>query len=49
MRCYSKAGFLRRVSEARFHVRSLGVEHFGAAVFARGGITERSVLYVVEK
>jgi len=49
VRCYSKAGFLQRVSEARFHVRSLGVEHFGAAVFARGGITERSVLYVVEK
>ena len=49
VRLYSKQGFLSRVREAGFAVEQLGREHFGADTFRRHGITDRSVLYVVEK
>jgi SAM-dependent methyltransferase len=49
VRLYSKAGFLERVAQAGFQVRQLGQEHFGKKTFGIYGITEQSVLYVVEK
>jgi SAM-dependent methyltransferase len=49
VRLYSKSGFLARVREAGFDVHQLGREHFGGETFERHGITEQSVLYVVEK
>lgn len=49
VRLYSKAGFLERVTQAGFNVRQLGQEHFGKKTFRTYGITEQSVLYVVEK
>lgn len=49
VRLYSKGGFLERVSDAGFTVRQLGLDHFGKKTFNLYGITERSILYVVEK
>ncbi len=49
VRLYSKTGFLSRVQQVGFAVRQLGHEHFGKAKFKTYGITEQSVLYVVEK
>jgi len=49
VRLYSKAGFLARVHEVGFAVQQFGHEHFGREVFRKYGITEQSVLYVVEK
>jgi len=49
VRLYSKDGFLTRVRQAGFTVRQLGQEHFGRNNFMKYGITERSVLYIVEK
>ncbi len=49
VRMYSHDGFIARLKEAGFTVRALDQRDFGAAVFARHGISPRSVLYVVEK
>ena len=49
VRLYSKSGFLERVRDAGFEVRELGKEFFGEELFNRTGITNQSVLYVVEK
>jgi glycosyltransferase involved in cell wall biosynthesis/SAM-dependent methyltransferase len=49
VRCYSRAGFVQRIRKAGFHVHALGAEHFGLATLTRCGITNGSVLYVVEK
>jgi SAM-dependent methyltransferase len=49
VRLYSKTGFLERIAEAGFVVRQLGIDHFGGGRLARCGITERSVLYFLEK
>lgn len=49
VRQYSKKGFLSRIKQAGFEVSQLGVEHFGAETFRRHGITNRSVVYIVEK
>jgi SAM-dependent methyltransferase len=49
VRLYSKRGFVERVGRAGFTIRQLGQEHFGRRVFRRHGITDRSVLYIVEK
>jgi SAM-dependent methyltransferase len=49
VRLYSKGGFLSRVCEAGFAVRQLGQGYFGSETFRRHGITDRSVLYIVEK
>jgi ubiquinone/menaquinone biosynthesis C-methylase UbiE len=49
VRMYSKQGFIKRLEGAGFSVSQLGMAHFGASVFSRYGITDRSVLYVVEK
>ncbi len=49
VRLYSKQGFLARVRDAGFVVHQLDRAFFGAETFARHGITQQSVLYVVEK
>ena len=49
VRLYSKAGFVERVEESGFLLHQLGREYFGERLLARTGITNRSVLYVVEK
>ncbi len=49
VRLYSKKGFLSRVQEAGFTVHALGRECFGSAVLKTHGITDQSVLYIVEK
>jgi SAM-dependent methyltransferase len=49
VRRYSKREFLLRTQQAGFGVQQLGWEQFGKDAFDEHGITERSVLYVVEK
>lgn len=49
VRLYSKEGFVERMREARFVVHEYGKGFFGKDVFTRSGITDQSVLYVVEK
>jgi SAM-dependent methyltransferase len=49
IRTYSKNGLLERIETAGFITRQYGVQYFGADVFARHGISQKSVLYVVEK
>ena len=49
VRLYSKQGFLSRVQEAGLKVNQLGRDHFGNGAFTKHGITDRSVLYIVEK
>ena len=49
LRLYGTEDLVARLSAAGFVVRSLDRAHFGADVFARAGIADNSVLYVVEK
>jgi SAM-dependent methyltransferase len=49
IRNYSKKGLLERIETAGFTARQLGKEYFGADVFARHGISDKSILYVVQK
>ena len=49
VRLYSKKGFVDRVQAAGFTLSEYGNEFFGKESFARHGITDQSVLYVVEK
>jgi SAM-dependent methyltransferase len=49
VRLYSKQGFLSRAHDAGFKVNQLGSEYFGAGTFSKHGITDQSVLYVVER
>jgi SAM-dependent methyltransferase len=49
VRLYSRQGFLSRVEQAGFTIYQLGSEHFGKEIFSKHGITDQSVLYVVEK
>lgn len=49
VRLYSKDGFVERLREPGFVVHEYGKEFFGEDVFTRSGITDQSVLYVVEK
>ena len=49
IRLYSKQGFLARVENAGFIVHQFGVGYFGTQAFQKHGISEKSVLYVVEK
>ncbi|MFH1618995.1 MAG: class I SAM-dependent methyltransferase [bacterium] len=49
VRMYSKKGFVSKLEQCGFRVAQFGVDHFGAEVFTKHGIHERSVLYVVEK
>ena len=49
VREYNREGFLVRVREAGFRVEQLGRRHFGWWTFCKQGITQRSILYVVER
>lgn len=49
LRLYSKAGFVERIKEAGLLVHQYGKEYFGVGSFTKHGITNQSVLYVVEK
>lgn len=49
VRVYSRQGFLSRVEQAGFTIHQLDSEHFGKATFRKHGITDQSVLYIVEK
>ena len=49
VRLYSKSGFLDRVRDAGFLVKEYSLDSFGKKVFRRNGITNKSILYVVEK
>ncbi len=49
LRLYGTQDFVARLAAAGFVVRRLDCAHFGADVFARAGIADNSVLYVVEK
>lgn len=49
VRLYTRNGFLARLREAGFSVIELGQDFFGRDQFIRHGITETSMLYVVEK
>lgn len=49
VRLYSKNGFVDRVKEAGFVIYQYGRDFFGKKSFARNGISNQSVLYVVEK
>jgi dTDP-4-amino-4,6-dideoxygalactose transaminase/SAM-dependent methyltransferase len=49
VRVYSREGFIGRLQEAGFIVRQFGPDHFKSAGITRCGITDSSVLYVVEK
>jgi len=49
VRLYSKNGFIRRVRETGFFIHQYGKEYFGEMLFAQSGITNQSILYVVEK
>lgn len=49
LRMYSKKGFIHRAEEAGFSVDQYGWQHFGMCLFAKAGISEKSILYVVHK
>ena len=49
VRLYSKNGFVERVKEAGFVIYQYGRDFFGQELFACNGISNQSVLYVVEK
>jgi SAM-dependent methyltransferase len=47
VRLYAKKDFLKRITQAGFSVRQLGMDFFGSGIFHQCGITPGSVLYVV--
>ncbi|QHT69579.1 class I SAM-dependent methyltransferase [Rhodocytophaga rosea] len=49
VRLYNKKGFMDRVKQAGFKLIALDRNYFKEIEFLRCGITERSVLYIVEK
>lgn len=49
LRLYGTEDFMARLAAAGFVVRRIDRAHFGADTFARAGIADNSVLYVVEK
>jgi SAM-dependent methyltransferase len=49
VRIYTRDGFLTRLGETGFRVIELGQDFFGRDQFVRHGITETSMLYIVEK
>jgi hypothetical protein len=49
VRLYSRAGFVQRLQEAGFTVLPHSRDYFGAEKMTRYGLSESSVLYVVEK
>jgi len=49
VRLYSKQGFVDRATEAGFTVEQLGQHDFGITTFLKNGISQQSILYVVNK
>jgi SAM-dependent methyltransferase len=49
IRTYSKSGLLERIANAGFITYQYGKEYFGEEAFARYSISDKSILYVVEK
>lgn len=49
VRLYSKRVFLDRVSNSGFHINQLTSRNFSSRLFRTYGISEKSVLYIVEK
>ena len=49
LRMYSKNGLVERAESAGFSVGQYGQEYFGADDFRKHGISDTSILYVVEK
>jgi predicted SAM-dependent methyltransferase len=49
VRLYAKQGFINRLASVGFKVKLYTVDDFGKELFQRSGITQKSVLYVVEK
>ena len=49
VRVYSRLGFLGRLGETGFLVRTLNMQHFGLDRLARHGISTRSALYISKK
>ncbi len=49
VRIYSRSGFVERAEAVGFVVKQYGQKYFGADAFGKHGISDKSVLYVVEK
>ena len=49
VRMYSKNGLIERVKGAGFIIKQYGQEYFGKDAFKKNGISDKSILYVVEK
>lgn len=49
VRLYSKNGFINRIQATGFLINQYGKEYFGEKLFAQSGITNQSILYIVEK
>ena len=49
MRLYSREGFVRQLREAGFMVNQFGSEHFKTEEITRSGLSNSTMLYVVEK
>ncbi|HEX5220148.1 MAG TPA: methyltransferase domain-containing protein [Verrucomicrobiae bacterium] len=49
VRLYSREGFVQRLQDAGFSVLQLGRDYFQSSQMVRCGLTESSILYVVEK
>ncbi len=49
VRLYNRVGFLERICEAGFKVKTLDVSYFGLATFESLGLKSESVLYIVNR
>lgn len=49
VRVYSKQGFIDRIKSVGFYIKEYDINYFGENIFAKCGINNRSVLYIVEK
>ena len=49
VRMYNKQGYIERLGNAGFSIEEYGINNFSKNIFAQVAITNRSVLYIVEK
>ncbi len=49
VRLYSHSGFISSIKKAGFYFKELDINYFGSKVFNKLGLSETSILYVVEK
>ena len=49
VRSYSRQGFIDRVKNAGFVIHQYAIDFFGKDVFFQCGISQKSVLYIVDK